>query len=489
MADIQQFKKITAIVTAICLSISLVSCTAKQNSEPPFAARFNVQGDVKTAYLFTGKEDFEYYDITDDGNKYSAVSLAQIIEKSQPVTEDYTLLLIGRDGLTSEIDGKDLSGCHITYTDDLGWQHITEFHPISSRVKLLDKIVVVAKETELVGASFAGNTKSSSYTAGSIYKSYFGSELQKSGTSEINGRYVSVYTKNITAELSQLMDFDKTVAIFTKEGKTIFDRPSENSKVVFEASSISYIKSTDEKVENIAGILADPPLLSITEAYNDALAALEAGNRVMVVEIDGWGRSIADYARENGGSTFLNGIEQQTLLSVYPFVSTAGLAAIITGKTGDENGIISREHKELMVEDIFSKAEKLGKKSSYIEGSLGLIKTSLSPTLSVDKKGQKDVGVFENTKAAIASQSDFIYTHFHSVDDVATTYGPHTTETLDQLNVVDKMVEELVKSFDGTVIITADHGLHTTNDGGYHGIVSKHDSLVPYIIIKGDRDE
>ncbi|MEG0090923.1 MAG: alkaline phosphatase family protein [Oscillospiraceae bacterium] len=487
MANLQKLKKITAIVMSLSLIVCLAGC-ARAEKSVPFAARVSVQGDVENPYLFTGEEGYKSYKITDEGKEYTAVSLGDIVAAAQPNAEEHTLLLIGRDGLTSEIDGKDLSGCHIAYTDDLGWQHIAENHPISSRVKLLDKIVVVAKDYEMQGANFAGNTKKTSLTPGSVYKTGFGSEIVKSGTSEINGRYVSVYTKDITARLTDVMDFEKTVAIFTKDGRTTFDRPNENSRIIVGTNSITYIKSTDERVENIGGILADPPLLSITETYNDALSKLDKGQRVLIIEIDGWGKTIADYAKEKGVSKFLNGCEQQTLLSVYPFVSTAGLAAMVTGKTGEENGIYSRQHKELKCEDIFETVAKSGKKASYIENSIGLIKTSLPPTLSPDID-KPDDGVLKNTLTAIESDSDFIYTHFHSVDDFATTYGPYADKTMAQLDEVDRMVQQLAEKFEGTVIITADHGLHEKGEGGFHGIVSKEDSLVPYIMIEGGKND
>ncbi|MEG0019402.1 MAG: hypothetical protein RR728_02545, partial [Oscillospiraceae bacterium] len=123
MANLQKLKKITAIVMSLSLIVCLAGC-ARAEKSVPFAARVSVQGDVENPYLFTGEEGYKSYKITDEGKEYTAVSLGDIVTAAQPNAEEHTLLLIGRDGLTSEIDGKDLSGCHIAYTDDLGWQHI-----------------------------------------------------------------------------------------------------------------------------------------------------------------------------------------------------------------------------------------------------------------------------------------------------------------------------------------------------------------------------
>jgi hypothetical protein len=35
------------------------------------------------------------------------------------------------------------------------------------------------------------------------------------------------------------------------------------------------------------------------------------------------------------------------------------------------------------------------------------------------------------------------------------------------------------------VIITSDHGMHSTDTGGYHGVFRYEDMIVPYIITEG----
>lgn len=136
---------------------------------------------------------------------------------------------------------------------------------------------------------------------------------------------------------------------------------------------------------------------------------------------------------------------------------------------------------DLTGDDIFSRAKKLGKTVAYIEGDTKLLNTSVEPVLSVNE-GAQDSVVFMNTQKAMASQNQLIFTHFHSIDDDATTYGPYSQESMEQIKLVDAMVGQLVESYHGTVIITADHGLHATENAGTHGRVCSEDMLVPYII-------
>ena len=52
--------------------------------------------------------------------------------------------------------------------------------------------------------------------------------------------------------------------------------------------------------------------------------------------------------------------------------------------------------------------------------------------------------------------------HSHSIDDAGHTYGDFHERTMAEIKLIDGYVERLVKAWDGRVIITADHGMHTT---------------------------
>ena len=66
---------------------------------------------------------------------------------------------------------------------------------------------------------------------------------------------------------------------------------------------------------------------------------------------------------------------------------------------------------------------------------------------------------------------------------------PETDRGVEQLHEqhdqdrIDDYVHVLAEGFDGRMIITADHGLHETPEGGgEHGVFSKEDMIVPYIV-------
>ncbi len=485
MANLSKTKKSSVGIVATLLLVILFSgCTSFEGY--PENSAFFVVGDVEQTVKFSGNDVDGYYDITDEGIDYKAVSLETVITMATPITDDYSVLLVGKDGLTSEISNNKLNDCHIAYTDALGWQHITNSYPISSRIKLIDKIVVVSNDVKNDYAGFSDDQQTTFLSAGSIYKSGYSHVLNFEGKSEIGGETVTVYTRTVTVPLSQLLDFESSIGIYTKDGNSFHDRPNENSAVLFLDNSISYIKSSGEIVENVAGIVSDPSLFSISELYGDILRFIQNGEKVFVIELDGFGKNIYDKADEQGFIPFISSLDLQTANAFYPTISNVNLATMVTGKKPFETGVLKRGDKEFNGQDIFEVLKEQGKTSVYIEGSMTLLDTSIQPILSVPKEGESsDVAVFNNTLEAIKQNPDFIYTHFHGIDDDATEFGPYSEQNMATVQQIDSFVKQLADIFDGTIIIIADHGVDEFEDAGAHGFVSKNNIIVPYIIYKG----
>jgi len=196
----------------------------------------------------------------------------------------------------------------------------------------------------------------------------------------------------------------------------------------------------------------------ITETSSDALRFLEQGERVMIIELDGLGWEML----ERADTPFLKSLEPGRAMAAYPPNSKTGLAALLN-IDGDT--------------DLFTAASERGKTCAYIQGSHVPVGSSLRPVLSLN-----DGEVYTNARDALAANPDIIFIHFHGIDDAAQDYGPYARETLDKTEEIDDYVRVLAESFGGRVIITADHGLHETEEGGAHGIFSAEDMIVPYIV-------
>jgi len=361
-----------------------------------------LSGCLRPVLLITG--DCEGYFAS------SGMSLEQAVARAKPRAEAFDVLLMGSDGMVARISGDELDGCELVHSRENLWEIKSELHPRSVRVKLLDRIAIVG-EGEQVGQLLLDDT---------LYL------LKEEGTSQKNGRSVTVFTTRLRVPLS--------------------DGPVE--------------------------MIADPPDLMITQTYHDAMDALQRGERVMILELDGLGWGML----ERADAPFMKSLEPEPALAAWPPISPTGLASMLTGVTANLHGVHDRGIRELAREDLFAKAQAMGKTCAYIEGSQALLDTSLRPVLSLS-----DEAVFVNTRENLSA--DLLFAHFHGIDDTAHTYGPYAEETLQKIAALDVLVQALCEEFEGRVIIAADHGLHETQNGeGAHGEFRPEDMIVPYII-------
>lgn len=236
-------------------------------------------------------------------------------------------------------------------------------------------------------------------------------------------------------------------------------------------------------------IMENPPSRSISDAFHDALGAMENGERVLVLLLDGWGWEKFRYHRDM--QPFLSSLDPEPALAAYVPISPVGLATIVTGEQPDVHGIQSRADRRMNdgVTDIFAEAASLGHTVAYIQGHSGIIQTSLMPILSPSVGGPygSDSEIFENARRNL--DADFLFVHFHGIDDMGHEYGPYAKEVGVRMAVIDEFVRYLVNNGEhDTVIITADHGMHEVQGDddrlGNHYRFCHEDMIVPYIIVQ-----
>ena len=75
---------------------------------------------------------------------------------------------------------------------------------------------------------------------------------------------------------------------------------------------------------------------------------------------------------------------------------------------------------------------------------------------------------------------EFIFAHFHEIDDAAHAEGPVGLACMEKLRETDAYIEELSGIFSGEILLISDHGIHETEDGGDHGENPCCDAANPY---------
>ena len=209
----------------------------------------------------------------------------------------------------------------------------------------------------------------------------------------------------------------------------------------------------------------------------------------MLIITDGLGYHQYEYAVSNGHAPFIASQEKvKRALSVYKPVSNTGLAAMFTGKSPEDNGIYSRKQREPLVPTIFGELLGTGMKAIFIEGDIQILKLEIESILNTDKNsnGTIDDEIFDAAMSNLDQDNLFFAAHFHSIDDAAHNSGVFSDEAMEKVETIDSYIEQLSSKWQGKIIVTSDHGMHDTDEGGNHGEFRFEDMIVPYNIFDGD---
>ncbi len=452
-----------------------------------------INGDICEPVSISNPDSLDFNKrISYGGGAYKGIKARDLIELSEPVSDNYLVMFIGRDGRASRIEGNTLEKYYIVFSEN-GWQAINLAHPGSSNIKGLESITVVSKDSNMENNFNIINANEN------IFSSSIGSLLLKTGTTlsfigEVLQKEGDNYNRAMIFEekkifnikdFSSVPDFSSAL-VMGRKGEYLFTHGLGD----FEAAGnkISYAKKeSDEFIEDTVGVIIDPPAASIMDAYYDTLQYINSGQKVLLIFLDGFGYHQYEYAIENGYAPFLKNLEPAVMAtSVYKPTTNSGFAAMITGKPPYLNGVYSRKQRKIMCDSIFKHILSKDKKALVIEGDIKFLDYEIEPILNTDinRNGTSDDEIFKFALQNLDNGYDFIVAHFHSIDDSGHNYGDLDKNTMKTIKNIDAYIEKLLDNWEGKAIITSDHGMHSTGVGGDHGAFRHEDMIVPYILIK-----
>lgn len=488
-------KKYIFIPLLIIIVLSTVYLLDIFGEPAGFRPEMIVKGDVANLINLKDYRDIDKVKIDYEGESLNVFKLKDIIQQAQPVADAFDVIYSADDGLKARLSDKNLDDCYINFSKENGWEAINPKYPVSSNVKYLEEIIVRVKKDDLENSfniispedNFVKTTPGQLLTDRYISYSHF--EGASTVTNDGRDYKAGIYTTKRIVDLDNLIfkKLDKDAMVINKRGEAL---SYGEGMLEISGNQINYIDPENEKeLTDCQGIIIDPPVKRNADVFYDSLYYLSNGKRVMVILLDGFGFYQYQSSSEKGYLPFLSKQKKaEKALSAYKPVTNTGLAAVLTGHGPGENGIYSREFMDLLIPDLFEKADGKGFSSSYIEGNIKILNTSIEPILNPDlnKNGSTDDEVFNSTVEEIKGESDLIFAHFHGIDDSGHTYGPLAEETLSVIERTDSYLERLVQIWSGKVIITVDHGMHKTAQGGDHGSLVYQDMFVPYWILDGE---
>ena len=282
------------------------------------------------------------------------------------------------------------------------------------------------------------------------------------------------------------------VAIFSADGAIYRISDFYNLQALPSADGGMDATVDDMFFANIAGIIFNPPDQNVTDVYYDALYHLQKGERVMIIVLDGWGWHMHHYFAYS--QPFLAAQYSRKAHTVFPPFTPVAMSSMFTGQLPNVHGVHDRATRTMSVPDVFEHAYNLGFSSIRVQGGVNIVATSERPYL-IPNSGHvfdTDREVFEAAMARI-DDSDLLFIHFNSVDEISHSYGPYAPQVQEAMELVDEKVRELVQARGGVTIVLGDHGQHLLGESGRMGDhlwVSHEDIFVPYVVIEsGGRNE
>ncbi|WP_105616604.1 alkaline phosphatase family protein [Vallitalea okinawensis] len=445
-----------------------------------FIPTIKIIGDVENVLTLGTNESEPHI----KNNKY--FRLEEVLDAAQPRNEEYSFIVVGHDGVMVQLKGTTKEDCVLQFEKEEGWVLIAENYPPSSKIKDVKEIVVIAEGNlgDQGFTIFSQSTNLGHITPGQLYlqSSYRLNDIQGNPTQIVDDKAYNLIAikERKLLPISSLIEAGQQQVLFGADGTCI---PIKGGYLELYENQINYYEP-DERlyISDVKGMVSDNSMGSIMDLYYDTLHYLENNQQVLILFLDG-----LSY-KQFKLSTFKD-YQVNPVLSVYQPVTNAGFAAMITGKSPKENGVLNREYRELRVGSIFQKAKDLDKETYLVEGDIKILNTEVDPLLHIDtnKNGTIDDEIYEKTLALIEEEPDLLMAHFHSIDDFGHSYGPMHNKTMEQIEAINGYVTELIANWEGFVIITSDHGMHQEKIGGNHGTARYEDMVVPYIVTKGGK--
>jgi len=480
---------IIACVAAAGWSVFSNSVPDRQNSG--LNINVKIAGDVKRPLFDVTLSPDEIEEIVQKDNSIKVIDATRLIDKAGPVSPD-KVFLIGRDGLTAELEYEGLGGSFFTVNDD-GLCFLTRNFPVSTQVKGIEQIIVAGDEKAPAGGSGSGGIfviqgdELCYKTPGELLMLPYRRELSKVGesTKSVDGneyKGVVYQSRNLVSVLSLLNAPARKIAAYSEEGDILYTDADARLQINSAHGLVLY--GTACEMKKPIGIVADPPAAMITDVAEAIQQKAGQGRKVMVVYIDGMGYGTYERAQAKDSLPFISSLgKPQKALTVFPPITDVAFSSMVTGETPACTGIKSRGDSGLKCDTVFESLSRSGKKCTVVEGNIKILKDDSNTVLNIDenKDGFIDDEIFASGLKQMEVGPDVLLVHFHSYDDLAHEYGPYSPEAMKQLEKIDGWTQQLVENWDGDIIVAADHGLHEEGNGGNHGSFCPEDLFIPII--------
>ena len=293
------------------------------------------------------------------------------------------------------------------------------------------------------------------------------------GLSEKGSIKINVWQKNSSSE---------SFLIFLKDGRILGSNKENFQCDPPKNFSLFEITQLHEIEKDIAGVWIYPPEIGANQITSQILKLMQSGP-LLVEYWDGLGWQFFEAAflnREINGD--LGKIKMA--FSLFPPETETNYSAMVSGGLTNITGKYN----------LFSTLDSLKIEFKVLEGEKLLFQIPGDVRLhSANSPEKKDEAIFQSTLFIIRNtQPPLLFLHYHGLDDLNHSYGPHDNRTIEHFQQLWNWHRELLKQWSGNILIVSDHGAHsiekpenrhskTKNTKGTHGDFIFADMAVPII--------
>ena len=273
--------------------------------------------------------------------------------------------------------------------------------------------------------------------------------------------------------------------IFTKNGQIIGNTDRNARGSMTKNFSLVNPQQIQKAIDDIAGVWIYPPEIGNNEITGEMLKLLQQGP-LLVEYWDGLGWRIFE---ECFLSDKIKGRIDRAHIgySVFPPVTETNYKAMISG------GLVNLDGKM----HLFDCLDSLQIPYQLLEGEKIIFPIQGKVQLhTAQTPEQKDEKVYQSALSVIdQSPPALLFLHYHGLDDLAHTFGPYGSRSIDHIRKLWQWHLELRRRWTGNLLIISDHGAHAIlpddnyikkqGDQGTHGRFIFEDMAVPVLVDAG----
>ena len=233
-------------------------------------------------------------------------------------------------------------------------------------------------------------------------------------------------------------------------------------------------------------------LPGLPDAQGQPVSDSKAKHAVMIL-VDGLQYKKLQTLIEQGSLPFFQNIDEINQgTTVYPSITTASTAALLTGAPAQVNGVYGYGYRTTEMQTLFDMAAEHNRSVTAVEGySLAFNLRNAQVILSGDRDGDghTDDNVLSNSLEVIkTAMPDLLFIHFHDVDDMGHGFGPDSLEYAAAVMRADGYLSQIFSDLptDTFIAIFADHGMQKdpNSTGGNHGQLTQSSMIIPIMFLE-----